>query len=62
MNSVDYPGMPRTNELIEGPVLFRMSLVDVDSEEDGDDQAVEALCHFLGKYVGNMYGFCAINK
>ena len=58
----DFPAIPDTMKLIEGPVAFRMSLNDVNSDEDVDKQGIEALCHFIGMYVGGTYGVQKITK
>ena len=39
-----------------------MSLSDVNSREDGDVLGVDALCHFIGNYVGETYDIRAINR
>ena len=47
--------------LVEGPTAFRMSMVNVNSRDEHEDQGIEDLCHFIGYYVGNTYGVRAIN-
>ena len=58
----DFPAIPDTTKLIEGPIAFRISMIDVNLEEDVDKKGIEELCHFIGMYVGGTYGVQKITK